>query len=142
MEETGKVIALKGKTALISTPRKSQCQQCRLCVLDSTGEDMIVEVRNPINAQVGQVVTIEMPGKNILLGTFLAYLVPLIAFVSGVLLGNGLGKWLGVNRETLGVIFGFSFLVLVMAVNRLIDQKISQSRRFHATISAIISEKL
>lgn len=141
MEETGRVIALKEKTALISTPRKSGCQHCRLCLFDNTGQNMILEVNNPLNAQVGQMVKVEMPGKNILLGASLTYLVPLIVFIMGILFGNWLGRWLGVNPESFGIVLGFSFLAMVILVNRLIDRKISQNRRFHASISAIISEE-
>lgn len=113
MEEEGRVINLKEDLATVEIEKKSACGTCRACTLGS-GNTMITEAENPLGAKLGQRVRVEISSKEILKGAFLIYILPLLALISGIVLGLTITDRLGFKEssQTVGLVLGLVFLVL------------------------------
>ena len=138
LEQYGEVIALKGQLAVVRVRRHSACSQCGRCGLGITGGEPVdpeVEVKNPIGAQVGQVVRITMDTRQLLKASFVVYLLPILGLISGILLGETLGGRLGLGLELRGVDLtgvglGLIFMFAVYYFVRRWDKKIAENARF------------
>ncbi len=90
MRQTGKVIELKGKKAVVRFMRSDACGHCNACFrLGSNEAD--IDIENALKAKVGDVVGIEMHGKSVLKASLILYGVPLIALLAGAFIGSRLG---------------------------------------------------
>ena len=80
--------------ASISVPRKSacghDCEECAGCGV--TGAAVRAKAKNDIGAQPGQKVVVESSTKKLLGVVALVYLLPVIFFLLGYFLTNGLGE--------------------------------------------------
>lgn len=76
--------------AEIVVPRQSACaHECSECAgCGSTGAVVHAQARNPIGAQPGQKVVVESSTKKLLGIAGLVYLVPLVLFLIGYVLGS------------------------------------------------------
>ena len=87
---TGKVLALKGELAVVRFVRSDACGHCNACFhLGSNEADL--EIQNTLDAQVGDVVAIELRGKSMVRASLLLYGVPLLGLLLGVLIGSQWG---------------------------------------------------
>lgn len=80
--------------ALISVPRKSacghDCEECAGCGV--TGAAVRARAKNEIGAQPGQKVVVESSTKKLLCVVALVYLLPVIFFLLGYFLSEGMGE--------------------------------------------------
>ncbi|MBE6918180.1 MAG: hypothetical protein E7469_00650 [Ruminococcaceae bacterium] len=85
---------LSGGYALISVPRKSacghDCEQCAGCGM--TGAAIKAKAKNPVGAQPGQKVIVESSTKKLLGIVALVYMLPVVFFLLGYFLSEGLGE--------------------------------------------------
>lgn len=109
IEEHGRVIALVGDLAYVTAERRSACGQCG--VSNACGTSLLERVfgrhpvelpaRNPIGAQVGDVVVVGLSEQGVLRTAAAAYLVPIL----GLILGGALGEYAGgAHSEAAGVL--------------------------------------
>lgn len=95
-------------TAQVACLRQSacsgDCHQCSGC--GAVQQTMIVTARNPIGARPGDLVTIESETGPVLTAAAVLYLLPLVLFVAGYLIGMqwGLGGLVGVSAFALGIV--------------------------------------
>lgn len=92
------------------------CHKCSGC--GAVEQAMIVTARNPIGARPGDLVTIESATGPVLKAAAVLYMLPLVLFVAGYLIGMqwGLG----------GLVGGLAFVLsigLVIAYDRLVMKK-------------------
>lgn len=71
--------------AKVKASRHSDCENCGSCPGNTA---IIVEALNPVGAQRGQLVAIEVKQVNMLKAAFIVYMLPLVAAVAGVFAGN------------------------------------------------------
>ena len=85
---------LSGGYALISVPRKSacghDCEECAGCGM--TGAAIKAKARNKAGAQPGQKVIVESSTQKLLGVVALVYLLPVVLFLMGYFLSEGLGE--------------------------------------------------
>ncbi|NCB29945.1 MAG: hypothetical protein EOM66_00880 [Clostridia bacterium] len=82
----GKVISLSGKTAVVRFMRSDACGHCNACFhLGSQEAD--IEIVNTADAEVGDVVSIELRGSSMVRASLIMYGIPLIGLLAGVLVG-------------------------------------------------------
>ena len=85
---------LSGGYALISVPRKSacghDCEQCAGCGM--TGAAIKAKAKNLVGAQPGQKVIVESSTKKLLGIVALVYMLPVVLFLLGYFLSEGLGE--------------------------------------------------
>ncbi|MBF0401461.1 MAG: SoxR reducing system RseC family protein [Magnetococcales bacterium] len=118
LREEGVVVAVEGDYALVVSQRKSGCGSCQgeaSCSTLSGGlgnKAARIRARNPLHAEVGERVVLEMTEAHLLRASFLVYGLPVIALVLGGLLSRSLALSLGVgDSESAGALGGLLALV-------------------------------
>jgi len=71
--------------AKVKASRHSDCENCGSCPGNTA---IVVDALNPLGAQRGQLVAIEVKEVNMLKAAFIVYMLPLIAAVAGVFAGT------------------------------------------------------
>ena len=142
MKEEARVANVNEDTAEIIITRHSACDKCeKKCGLADSSHDtdqIKVEVNNPINAQKGDLVIVEMDNSNIRLASLLVYLIPIIGLFVGYFFFNYLGNLIDINQlELFGmagsfIFFGFSWYLL-----RKIDNHYKRNNSFQPEIVKI-----
>nr|WP_084576186.1 SoxR reducing system RseC family protein [Sporomusa malonica] len=79
-EQEGIVLEVYDGMAKVKASRHSDCENCGTC---AGNEAIVAEVLNPVGAQRGQRVVIEIKEANMLRAAFVVYMLPLIAAVGG-----------------------------------------------------------
>lgn len=133
MEKIATVISADKKTALVQIMRASACgENCASCGgCKETRHTSKVE--NPIGAQPGQKVKVEMEAKSLIFISFLAYIVPILA----LFLGYGISYALWQN-EILSDLIGILFLLLSFVFLRMVDKRISKNSKYQSRITKIL----
>lgn len=144
MKEKARVIKKENGQSLVQIIRVSACSHCdEKCMLAEDShemEEMEVLVNDPIGAEVGSMVELEMGTKPILFSAFVVYLLPLVAIIAGYFVGS---SWLSpfiTNGEIAGIIgsvlsFFLSFLLL-----RFFDKKAGAKSNFHPEIKRVVTQ--
>ena len=91
MKETGIVKSVTGDLCQVVVTRKSACgDNCASCKGGCKVNNQLCTAKNPLNAQPGDKVEIEMDTKKVLKSAFLVYMLPIIIFISAYFLSEGL----------------------------------------------------
>jgi sigma-E factor negative regulatory protein RseC len=138
VEETGRVIEVKDKIALVQIAQSSMCAKCNACQLAGSNT-MQTEVENSIGAKAGDNVKIVLEPKSLLKAAFIIYAIPLIFLILGYLLGMGVASIIGKPEwlETSGVIFGFICFGASYFVIKEIDKKVARTSGFRPVIVGV-----
>jgi sigma-E factor negative regulatory protein RseC len=143
MKEKAKVIKKEDGQSLVQIIRVSACSHCdEKCMLAEDShdmEEMEVLVNDPIGAEVGSMVELEMGTKPILFSAFVVYLVPLIAIIAGYFVGS---SWLSIfinNGEIAGIIGSISSFFLSFLILRAFDKKAGSKSYFHPEITRVVN---
>ena len=105
------------------------CHQCSGC--GAAKQTVVLTAQNPIGARPGQLVTVESASGPVLLAAAVLYLVPIVLFVAGYLLGEHL--W------TKGPLVGISGFILGLVLARVYDRKAAQKKTVY-TITGFAKE--
>ncbi|HOV21344.1 MAG TPA: SoxR reducing system RseC family protein [bacterium] len=84
MKENGKVIELKGDIAVVKMERKNKCEKCGLCE-KIAGRDPFIEVKNKIDAKIGDEVEVEIKEDDLLKISIFIFGFPLLGFILGII---------------------------------------------------------
>jgi sigma-E factor negative regulatory protein RseC len=115
------VVGVEGIYAWVSSQRKSACGSCQAeasCSVLSGGggkRDTQVRAMNPIGAEVGQRVELEISEQQFLKASFLVYVLPIISLIFFGVFGRYLAEQFGVApdlAEGVGGLLGVVALVL------------------------------
>ena len=147
IEEVGTVVELKSKMiAVVMCIKSSLCENCATngnCALGDDDNTRLIEVQNPLAAEVGEQVRIATTTKSFLQSSFLLYIVPLIALVIGAIVGKLVGENIttGVDPNLLSAIFGVSFMSGSFLILRLGSNVLSKEN-YMPKIIEILKEEL
>lgn len=140
MRERAIVIEEHGDQAKIQIIRSSACAHCRGCSIGSLDKKKIhIWAKNPLKAKPGQTVEVELTETAFFQATILVYLIPLIAFILGLILGYRLTNPLKVTQEIFALIIGLSFMSFSFVLNYLMNSKFEKSGRFVSKIVNILT---
>ena len=137
MEETGTVVGVKDRTAMVSTEAKGICHSCSargLCHMSGKKGRMEVEAWNRIGAGIGDRVQIRISGRSTLTAAFLLYLVPLLGFLLGVLIGQSL-----TGNQVWAVVVGLAFLAAIYGGIRILDRRIGRKDGMRPEIVRVLN---
>lgn len=111
--DTGTVIRLDGERAVIRLRHEGSCKGCGAAAMGLCKGGLMQEltVGNPTAARVGDRVKIGLVRHVQYKGYILAYVVPAVALIAGMVAGHFLGALLGV--PALDILTGFASLVAV-----------------------------
>ncbi len=132
MIEQGKVIKVYQNNAEVKIQKKDECSKCGLCLFKEGADSTIVSAENPLNAKVGDVVTISTQKDNRLLGAILVFLIPLLLIGVAVAINA-----LWINVEIWIPILSVIFVVLWYTILAVIDKKLKNKKGFCPVIVSI-----
>ena len=119
MREEGVVVGLDGAYALISHERKKACGSCsgeESCGVLSGGlgkKGVEIRARNPLHAEIGERVVLEIGERYFLRASFLVYVVPILFLIAAGSLVRFLAlSWPGADAESLGALAGLVAMAL------------------------------
>ena len=121
MQQLVKVLSCRSDdTVQVACIRQSACSgDCHKCSgCGAVEQTMIFTARNPIGAKPGDLVTVESATGPVLKAAAVLYMLPLVLFIAGYLLGM---RW-----QLGGLIGGLAFVLsiaIVVAYDRLVMQK-------------------
>lgn len=120
--EKGKVVRVEGDTAYVLFKRSSACGKCTACGMLRDMSEITVPVKNVLDAEEGDIVTLEMPGESILKGSLAAYIFPLIMLIGGALLGYYIfGDIIGISKDLSAAIFGLGLTAIAFLVLKFME---------------------
>jgi len=139
--EEGIITALTDTGAWIKTQENSACAACSArnsCKAD--GGESKVEVRNDVNARLGDRVIIHFNTASLLKATFLLYIVPILGLLAGAVLGQKIAQLYSIEGSLPSVIAGFScFLATVLWV-KFRARQLSGQASYQPRITRIIKK--
>jgi len=147
IEEIGTIVELKSKLiAVVMCTKSSLCENCATngsCALGDDGSTRLIEVQNPIAAEVGERVRIATTTKSFLQSSFLLYIVPLIALVIGAVAGKLVGENIstGLDPNLLSAVFGVFFLIGSFVILR-VGSSVLNKESYMPKIVEIVKEDL
>ena len=116
MVRSGKVIGVQDGSLEICFQRPEMCAQCGACVGHKAHEET-VKIKG--EAAIGDTVTVEMPDARIVKVSLIAYIIPLIGLMAGLLVGQAVLK-----TDLWAAVFGLFGLGGGLIVTRLADRKL------------------
>ena len=132
MRQTGKVIELKGKKAVVRFVRSDACGHCNACFrLGSNEAD--IEIDNTLKAKLDDVVGIEMHGKSVLKASLLLYGLPLVALLVGAFIGSFKG-------DLYSALAGLLFVAGAFFILRAFEPKFSRMTEFKPRMVEIMEK--
>lgn len=135
MVESGRVTAVKGETAKVKVDKKDECSKCGMCLFPQNASSIEFDAQNQIGAKMGDLVEIEKKSDGKLLGTLLAFLVPLLLIGLAVLI-----NYLFIKKEIFILVIAIGLIAVWYIVLALIDKKIKKLERYTTVITKILEK--
>ena len=131
-EHIGLVLAVVDGTAQIRFLRSSACAHCGACM--SVGDsEMEITLPDTLGVKEGDRVFVDLSPKRLVQASLLAYAVPLLLLIAGVLVGSRYTDWAGL---ALGLVAcGIGYLIL-----RIVDKRSAKSKRFQPRMTRILED--
>ncbi len=142
IQEEGVVVEVRAGIAYVKAERSSSCNKCSSSKTCKTLTDnaMIVEAENPLSAKAGDNVVFTVGETALLKASAIAYLVPLAAFITGVVLGQVFSAKINPawNADLTSAALGFGFLLAAFLAVYLLGRRASAGKIEMPTIIKII----
>jgi sigma-E factor negative regulatory protein RseC len=130
LDKTGIVVEVNGRNAVVRFERSKECGKCRGCTMIGDKESA-VEIKNTLNAEVGDTVGIELHARSVITASLLLYVIPLAALILGLFLFMPLG-------ELWATVGGIACALLVYAVIKLFEPYFKQTGEFDPKMIKIL----
>lgn len=134
IEESGRVVALKGSQVWVQSLNQSACQSCKMrggcgqrLMVDMIGGATTkwIHVDNAVHARLGDQVRLGIEESALLRASALVYLVPILALIGGALVGDRLMALGDAGTAAVAVLA----MAISLALNRMFQGK-AVSRQF------------
>jgi sigma-E factor negative regulatory protein RseC len=135
---TARVVRASGARAIVVLDRHGACASCQtsdLCHSLAGRGTVQLEVENPLGAKEGQQVEISSTRSLGLQAAFMAYLLPAVLFVAGVVVGAEVLEWPPWGSGLLGL----GGLVVAWLIAWAYDRHASRRPEFRLAISSILT---
>ncbi|MDD2573555.1 MAG: SoxR reducing system RseC family protein [Bacillota bacterium] len=142
VHQVGIVRKVKGNRVDVEIARTGSCgENCAGCKLGCSGTGITVQLDNPVNARVGDIVRIQAAGGGIATIAAFTYLLPLIMMVVGMVYGGKLMHRLypGMDANLTGLVFGVTALILFYFILKMVGGRLAHSGRNRPRIVDIIN---
>lgn len=135
MEEIGTVEKLKkSNTARVVFARKSACDKCGMCMRHKDSMTVYVDVKNELDAKVGDKVAVTMGDSFVLKAAFIVYIIPVLLVGIAIAIGYSFDELI-----LFGMIVGA--LVVGVVVSILLDRLIRNKKGYAPQMERIIKEE-
>jgi len=143
LNEWGKVIALKGKTAVLSIQKSDECEKCRKCRPGRGEKEMVGEAKNKIGARIGDTVEVRDHIVNWAERLLIETGIPLTDGIIGGMVGYMLAKLF--NMDAAKYIWIISTAVVFVIVSYIFSKRqlieISNLKTKKLVVSSIIHKE-
>jgi len=131
MERVGEVVRiLEDGKAVVRFERTKACKNCKMCA--NAGENhALTEVENTLKAKVGDHVEISLHSKSLIHATLIAYGIPLVLLLVGVIVGS---MW----SDAVGAIAGIVLALVSFVIPRLLEPRFSRVKTFKPRMIDIV----
>lgn len=134
MTEQGKVFKIDAKgRATVKFPRKTACENCRMCLKPKNEMYVHVVIKNTLGAKVGDEVTVSMGNQAVLAASVIVYLMPLVLVALSLVFTNGLG-------DMVSFFVAIATLAVGFAIVALIDRFLRKNKKYIPEMQSIVSE--
>ena len=131
MERTGQVTAIHGEFLEITFCRPAECEHCHACLGGEAQRKLVVKG----SANVGDTAVVEMPAKDVMKASAIAYLVPLAGLLAGLFAGAALWP----AKQDLGAVLGGTAgLGLALAIVRMGENKRRNNPQWQPTLLRVV----
>ena len=141
MKEIGIIFENRGDDALVTIQRHAACGDCGACHIGREKATMETLAKNPIEAQVGQTVEVEMEFVSVFKASFIAYGIPLLVFLIGSIFGYLMVDFFQLNFDQ--VLTSFFTGIILMILSYFVIQQLDKKGIFHGkympTITSVIT---
>lgn len=127
MIRTGRVIEKEQNLLKVCFDREEACGNCGLCARQET------PMAIPGEAEVGDLIEVELPDAQVLKASLVTYAVPLL----GLLAGLWLGAELFPGREVMSLVTGAAGMALFFAGVKLFDNTLRKTSAWQPKIIAV-----
>lgn len=110
MERIGEVTAVRGEWLEVTFCRPADCEKCNAC--HGGQKQTVLHLRG--QAAIGDTAVVEMPTETFMRASALAYALPLLLMMAGLLLGSGLFPHRADLAGCIGAISGLAVAALVL----------------------------
>ena len=138
MKEIGHIISVKGDAAVVVVPTSGECERCGICMVASGGREAILLARNPVSAEEGDTVEVEVKAGKVIAAAFVIYMVPVIMTILGFVLGNTMTG--GAQDADLPIVLAVAFLAASFVGVWLYDRHLRKAERTQATVVRILPD--
>lgn len=140
MEEMAQVIrVINTEMAEVELRKHSACGHCGGCSRGQDEEPTRFEVSNPIGAEVGEMVMVEMETGSLVKAVIVIYLLPLVNLILGYIVGNWLNTSYHFTKgEGFAAIVGLVFFVLTFVFVRYYDRRAGLNSSFRPRITRVM----
>lgn len=130
MKQYGTVVELTQGKATLQIPRSTACgDKCGSCSSHCKQEKIEIDVKNRLNAVVGDRVEVESETKTILGAAFLVYIVPVVMLFVGMIVANMIANSMGILlNEFVSLLIGVVFMAVSFLGIRLYDRQHSKKQ--------------
>ena len=140
--EEGTVTKVEGHNALVMVARSEMCDGCGsrgVCHTLGGGKNMEAEAINTVQAKVGDRVQLSIKPGVLWKISLLFYMIPVIALVSGALVGIEIGPRLKFDPELFSAFLGISFAALSYIIIRFIANRLKEKRDFMPEVVRVVN---
>ncbi|QEK12079.1 SoxR reducing system RseC family protein [Crassaminicella thermophila] len=141
MIQVGKVVEiLDSKRAKVLMRKHAACGECGACQHGDENMNLNIIAVNEINAEVGDIVEVNMETQNVLGAAFIVYVIPLFAMILGIGIGSYLFKKMGVtvNLEIYAICLGFVLTAIAYLAIKSREGSFKKDKRYMPVISKIL----
>ena len=139
--EEGTVTKVEGNKAWIMVARSEMCDCCGsrgICHTLGGGKNMEAEAINTVQAKVGDRVQLSIKPGVLWKISLLFYMIPVIALVSGALIGFEIGLSLKFDPELFSAFLGISFAALSYIIIRFIANRLKHKKDYMPEVVRVV----
>lgn len=136
-ETEGIVVDIKGDFALVKPMAHVGCDSTYCCQGEGISK-VNIEMRNELNAVVGDKVIFEAREGDMLIAAFVVYLLPIILTFSGAAFGYKISEMLGINSIVAAFIGGLLLFIISLFIIKTADNYASKNTSLKPVIIKIV----
>ena len=136
MLERGRVHSVdKRGFATVRFDRQESCEKCRMCAPTKDGMKVEVRVENTLSATAGDVVSVQMADRAVLVSATVVYLIPLFTMAVALVLTKSLSWWLSLIITMGGVLLSFYIIAII-------DRAVRKKKGYMPQMTEIIKQEV
>lgn len=140
--EEGTVTRVTDKKVWVMVARSEMCDCCGsrgVCHTLGGGKNMEAEAINTVEAKVGDRVQIAIKPGILWKISMLFYLIPVIALVTGALIGVEIGPTLKIDPEVFSAFMGIFFAALSYIIIRKIANRLKEKKDYMPEVIRVVA---